>query len=166
MGWVSIGMDHDTASFAVESIRRWWRLMGSDFYPKAKKILITADCGGSNGYRTKLWKKELQQFANEESLSIKVCHLPPGTSKWNKVEHRLFSYISINWRGKPLTSFEVIVNLIASTKTETGLRVKSALDCRLYPKGIKITNKEMEMINLTRDSFHGEWNYSVHPHID
>ena len=166
MGWVSVGMDHDTASFAVESIRRWWKIMGSGLYPKAKKILITADCGGSNGYRTRLWKKELQQFANEESLSIKVCHLPPGTSKWNKVEHRLFSYISINWRGKPLTSFEVIVNLIASTKTVTGLMVKSALDKRLYPKGIKITDKEMETINLTRDSFHGEWNYSIHPHID
>ena len=164
-GWVNVGIDHDTASFAVESIRRWWRSMGSDLYPKASKILITADCGGSNGYRVRLWKKELQKLADEEKLTIKVCHLPPGTSKWNKIEHRLFSFISINWRGKPLTSYEVIISLINSTTTESGLFVKSVLDENAYPRGIKISDREMAEINLQKDEFHGDWNYTITPNL-
>lgn len=165
VGWVNVGIDHDTASFAVESIRRWWRSMGSDLYPKASKILITADCGGSNGYRVRLWKKELQKLADEEKLTIKVCHLPPGTSKWNKIEHRLFSFISINWRGKPLTSYEVIISLINSTTTESGLFVKSVLDENAYPRGIKISDREMAEINLQKDEFHGDWNYTITPNL-
>jgi len=165
VGWVNVGIDHDTASFAVESIRRWWRSMGSDLYPKASKILITADCGGSNGYRIRLWKKELQKLADEEKLTIKVCHLPPGTSKWNKIEHRLFSFISINWRGKPLTSYEVIISLINSTTTESGLFVKSVLDENAYPRGIKISDREMAEINLQKDEFHGDWNYTITPNL-
>lgn len=165
MGWVNVGIDHDTASFAVESIRRWWRAMGSDLYPNASKILITADCGGSNGYRIRLWKKELQKLSDEEKLTINVCHLPPGTSKWNKIEHRLFSFISINWRGKPLTSYEVIIGLINSTTTESGLFVRSVLDENPYPRGIKISDQEMAEINLQKDDFHGEWNYSISPNL-
>ena len=159
--WVSVGVDHDTASFAVESIRRWWNTMGKEKYPSAKELLITADGGGSNSSRSRLWKKEIQNFANETCLKIKVCHFPPGTSKWNKIEHRLFSYISQNWRGKPLVSHEVIVNLIASTKTSKGLKVKCQLDENKYPKGIKVSDEELSAVNIFRDSFHGEWNYSI-----
>lgn len=162
-GWVNVGTDHDTASFSVESIRRWWITMGREVYPAADRLLITADGGGSNGARVRLWKIELQKFANETGLVISVCHLPPGTSKWNKVEHRLFSYISQNWRGKPLVSHEVIVNLIASTTTRTGLTVKCELDTNKYTKGIKVTDKELGQVNIIRDEFHGEWNYSIHP---
>lgn len=165
-GWVNVGVDHDTAAFAVESIRRWWNTMGSHLYPKANSLLITADSGGSNGARVKLWKVELQKLSNETGLSISVCHLPPGTSKWNKIEHRLFSFISQNWRGKPLVSHEVIVNLIASTKTKTGLQVKCTIDYNTYPKGTKVTDKELKNVNLIRDSFHGEWNYTIKPNLD
>jgi hypothetical protein len=162
-GWVSVGMDHDTATFAVESIRRWWLMMGQKNYPEAKRLLITADGGGSNGSRVRLWKLELQQFANETGLAINVSHLPPGTSKWNKIEHRLFSHISMNWRGKPLTSYEVIVSLIAATKTEKGLHVECQLDTNEYPAGLKVRDEEMNSLNLKLDSFHGEWNYSLLP---
>ena len=162
-GWVNVGIDHDTAAFAVESIRRWWQLMGEERYPEAKHLLITADSGGSNGYRIKLWKLELQKLANETGLSISVSHLPPGTSKWNKIEHRLFSFISQNWRGKPLVSHAVIVNLIAGTTTKEGLRVHCQLDTKSYPTGIKVSDKEMASVNIQRDSFHGEWNYTISP---
>jgi hypothetical protein len=163
LGWVNVGLDHDTASFAVESIRRWWYSMGRQIYPQAKRLLITADSGGSNGARVRLWKWELHRLAEETGLEISVCHFPPGTSKWNKIEHRLFSRISQNWRGKPLVSHEVIINLIAATTTKTGLRVKSVLDKNLYPKGVKVSDKQMEEINLQRDGFHGEWNYTIPP---
>jgi transposase len=162
-GWVNVGTDHDTATFAVESIRKWWLTMGQDAYPNADRLLITADGGGSNGARVRLWKIELQKFANETGLVISVSHFPPGTSKWNKIEHRLFSYISQNWRGKPLVSHEVIVNLIASTTTRKGLTVKCELDTKKYTKGIKVTDKELKQVNIIRDEFHGEWNYSIHP---
>jgi hypothetical protein len=164
-GWVSVGLDHDTAAFAVESIRRWWRSMGQAVYPDAKRLLITADGGGSNGSRVRLWKTELQKLADETGLVIAVCHLPPGTSKWNKIEHRLFSFITQNWRGKPLVSFEVIVSLIAATTTHKGLTVRSELDSNLYPAGIKVPDKELSLVNLHRDSFHGEWNYEIRPAI-
>lgn len=162
-GWVSVGLDHDTAEFAVESIRRWWRSMGRQSYPKAARLLITADGGGSNGSRVRLWKLELQKLADETGLKIAVCHFPPGTSKWNKIEHRLFSRITQNWRGKPLMSVEVIVNLIAATTTTTGLKVHSEVDTRTYPKGVKVSDKEVAQLNLQRDEFHGEWNYEIHP---
>jgi transposase len=162
-GWVNVGIDHDTASFAVESIRRWWNIMGSKSYPEAKKLMLTADCGGSNGYRIRLWKTELQKLADESELEISVCHFPPGTSKWNKIEHRLFSHITTNWRGKPLTSYEVIVNLIAATTTAKGLKVKCMLDKNEYPKGIKIKKEEVEKLGIIRDEFHGEWNYTFKP---
>jgi transposase len=162
-GWVSVGLDNDTASFAVETIRRWWYLMGCKVYPDAKKLMITADCGGSNGYRVRLWKVELQKLADETGLEISVCHFPPGTSKWNKIEHKLFSYITLNWRGKPLTSYEVIVNLIAATTTSKGLKVKCVLDKNAYPKGIKIMKEEIEELGIIRDEFHGEWNYLFKP---
>jgi hypothetical protein len=162
-GWVNVGTDHDTATFAVESIRKWWITMGRDAYPEAARLLITADGGGSNGARVRLWKIELQKLANETGLVISVCHLPPGTSKWNKIEHRLFSYISQNWRAKPLVSHEVIVNLIASTTTRTGLTVKCQLDTDKYAKGIKVTDEELRQVNIVRDEFHGEWNYAIHP---
>ena len=162
-GWVSVGLDNDTASFAVETIRRWWNMMGCKVYPEAKKLMVTADCGGSNGYRVRLWKVELQKLADETGLEISVCHFPPGTSKWNKIEHRLFSYITLNWRGKPLTSYEVIVNLIAATTTSKGLKVKCVLDENEYPKGIKITKEEVEELGIIRDEFHGEWNYTFKP---
>jgi DNA-binding phage protein len=165
LGWVNVGIDHDTAAFAVESIRRWWYSMGQPLYPEARQLLITADGGGSNGYRLRLWKVELQKLADETGLSITVCHLPPGTSKWNKIEHRLFSYISQNWRGKPLVSYEVIVNLIAATTTTTGLRVHSELDTRLYPKGVKVSDAELAQVNIERDDFHGEWNYTISPMV-
>ena len=162
-GWVSVGVDHDTAEFAVESIRRWWRSMGLQAYPRATSLLITADGGGSNGSRVRLWKLELQKFADESALSIAVCHFPPGTSKWNKIEHRLFSRITQNWRGKPLVSLEVIVSLIAATRTTTGLKVHSELDTRAYAKGVKVSDQEIAQLNLHRDQFHGEWNYEIHP---
>ena len=162
-GWVSVGVDHDTAEFAVESIRRWWRSMGQQAYPKATNLLITADGGGSNGSRVRLWKLELQKFADASALSIAVCHFPPGTSKWNKIEHRLFSRITQNWRGKPLISLEVIVSLIAATRTTTGLKVHSELDTRAYAKGVKVSDQEIAQLNLHRDQFHGEWNYEIHP---
>ena len=162
-GWVSVGIDHDTASFAVNAIRRWWREMGADRYPDAKTLLITADCGGSNGVRVRLWKWELQNLANELGLAITVCHLPPGTSKWNKIEHRLFSFITQNWRGKPLVSYQAIVQLIASTTTRTGLNVKCGIDENLYPSGRKVSDEEMASINITPHQFHGEWNYTIAP---
>ena len=162
-GWVSVGVDHDTAEFAVESIRRWWRSMGQQAYPESTKLLITADGGGSNGSRVRLWKLELQKFADEIGMNIAVCHFPSGTSKWNKIEHRLFSRITQNWRGKPLVSFEVIVSLIAATRTTTGLKVHSELDTRTYAKGIKVSDQEIALLNLHRDLFHGEWNYEIHP---
>jgi transposase len=162
--WVSVGIDHDTSTFAVESIRRWWHMMGHLTYPKAKHLLITADSGGSNGARVRLWKVELQKLADETEMEITVCHLPPGTSKWNKIEHRLFSFISQNWRGKPLISHEVIVQLIAATTTKHGLKVRSQLDTHTYPAGVKVSKKEMDALNLHRDQFHGEWNYSIHPY--
>lgn len=162
-GWVNLGTSADTAAFAVESIRRWWFKMGQAVYPNANKLLITADSGGSNGYRIRLWKKELQQFANDTGLEITVSHFPPGTSKWNKIEHRLFSFITMNWRGKPLISHEVIVKLIASTRTKKGLLVKCELDKNEYQKGVKVTDQEMKEIQLKRHNFHGEWNYTIAP---
>lgn len=162
-GWVSVGTDHDTSAFAVESIHRWWDLMGCIAYPEAKKLLITADSGGSNGYRVRLWKSELQKLADESRLEISVCHFPPGTSKWNKIEHRLFSFITQNWRGKPLISHEAIVNLIAATTTEKGLHLECSLDNDVYPKGIKITDDELKNINMIIEKFHGEWNYTIKP---
>jgi hypothetical protein len=163
VGWVSVGVDHDTATFAVESIRRWWRWMGTRSYPQAKHLLITADSGGSNGARVRLWKWELQKLADEIGLEISVCHFPPGTSKWNKIEHRLFSFISQNWRGKPLISHEVIINLIAATTTAAGLVVKSKLDTNSYPPGLKVSDQQMAELQLRRDKFHGDWNYSLLP---
>ncbi|MER5228326.1 ISAzo13 family transposase [Streptomyces flaveus] len=162
-GWVNVGTDHDTAAFAVESIRRWWHGQGQAAYPQAARLLITADAGGSNGYRTRAWKLELAQLAAETGLTITVCHLPPGTSKWNKIEHRLFSHITMNWRGRPLTSHEVIVQSIAATTTRTGLRVSAALDTNTYPTGVRIDDAEMAALPLTRHAFHGDWNYALHP---
>jgi transposase len=162
-GWVTVGIDHDTAEFAVASIQQWWQTLGRATYPEATSLLITADGGGSNGSRIRLWKLELQRFADESGLELRVCHLPPGTSKWNKIEHRLFSYITQNWRGKPLVSYAVIVSLIAATKTRSGLTVRCELDDRTYPTGRKVTNAEFASINLNRDEFHGEWNYRIRP---
>lgn len=162
-GWVSVGVDHDTASFAVETIRRWWYALGQEKYPGAEKLLITADGGGSNGSRVRLWKLELQRLADETGLAIAVSHFPPGTSKWNKIEHRLFSFISKNWRGQPLTSLKVIVNLIAGTTTNKGLKVHAEMDTGTYPPGIKVPDSEMAEIRLYRDTFHGEWNYEILP---
>jgi hypothetical protein len=162
-GWVSVGVDHDTAEFAVESIRRWWRWMGRRSYQKAKRLLITADSGGSNGARVRLWKWELQQLADETGLEISVCHFPPGTSKWNKIEHRLFSFISQNWRGKPLISHQVIIDLIAATTTTTGLTVKSKIDTNFYEKGLKVSDQQMAELQLQREKFHGDWNYRLLP---
>jgi hypothetical protein len=166
-GWVSVGTDHDTASFAVESIRRWWNTIGRPAYPDATRLLVTADGGGSNGYRTRLWKTELAALAAETGLTITVCHLPPGTSKWNKIEHRLFSHISMNWRGRPLTSHDVIVNTIAATTTRTGLRVHAELDTGEYPTGVKIPDHTMKALEtsgiLTRHDWHPEWNYTLNP---
>lgn len=162
-GWVSVGIDHDTASFAVNAIQRWWDLMGREAYPEATSLLITADGGGSNGSRVRLWKWELQQLADRTGLSITVCHLPPGTSKWNKIEHRLFSHIAMNWRGKPLVSLAAIVSLIGSTKTERGLRVRAEIDPGEYATGVVISNAQMAGVRLERDAFHGEWNYTIRP---
>jgi len=162
-GWVSVGMDHDTAEFAVETIGRWWRSMGQPAYPKATRLLITADAGGSNGSRLRLWKLELQKLADETGLRIVVCHFPPGTSKWNKIEHRLFSHISQNWRGKPLRSFETIVSLIAATTTSTGLKVHAELNTETYAAGIKVSDQAFAQIKIQRDKFHGDWNYEIQP---
>ena len=162
-GWVSVGTDHDTASFAVNAIRRWWRTMGSKRHPRARRLMITADGGGSNGYRVRLWKVELQKLAGELGLPITVCHLPPGTSKWNKIEHRLFSFITINWRGKPLRSYRTIVRLIAATTTATGLKVRAELDESRYPKGVKVSDAQLAAVNLSPHAFHGDWNYTIAP---
>jgi hypothetical protein len=162
-GWVSVGVDHDTAEFAVETVRRWWRRMGREVYPQAKRLLITADGGGSNGSRCRLWKMELQRLADETELRISVCHFPPGTSKWNKIEHRMFCYITENWRGRPLVSREVVVNLIGHTTTKTGLAIRSELDENSYPTGREVTDPQMESLSIKRDKFHGEWNYTIEP---
>ena len=160
---MSVGTDHDTAEFAVETLRRWWREMGKARYPQATRLLITADGGGSNGSRVRLWKTTLQAWADAEGLEISVCHFPPGTSKWNKIEHRLFSFITQNWRGKPLLSRQAVVNLIASTTTKAGLTVKAVLDTTPYETGIKVSDEELAKVHLTPAAFHGEWNYSIAP---
>lgn len=162
-GWVNVGVDADTAEFAVESIRQWWRWMGKKRYPKAKHLLICADSGGSNGYRSRLWKRELQKLVNQEKMRITVCHFPPGTSKWNKIEHRLFSFISMNWRGRPLTDYRTVVNLIAATTTRSGLTIKARLDKNKYQRGIKVSEDELKKIALAPHKFHGEWNYTIAP---
>lgn len=164
-GWVSVGIDHDTAQFAVESIRRWWYEMGLPLYPNARRLLITADCGGSNGYRVRLWKIELQHLADETGLEIEVCHFPPGTSKWNKIEHQMFCHISQNWRGRPLTSRQVVINLINHTQTKQGLHIQAKLDKHHYKTKIKVPDAEFEAISLERNPFHGEWNYHIKPRL-
>jgi transposase len=161
--WVSVGISHDTAEFAVQAIRTWWDEMGASRYPDASSLLIAADCGGSNGYRVRLWKLELQRLADELGFPITVCHLPPGTSKWNKIEHRLFSFISQNWRGKPLVTHQVIVSLIAATRTKTGLVVRTRLDERMYPKGRRVSDQQLAQVDLEPHAFHGEWNYTISP---
>jgi len=163
VGWVNVGRDHDTATFAAESLRRWWWAMGHTVYPQARRLLVCADGGGSNGARVRLWKVEVQRLADETGLLITVCHLPPGTSKWNKIEHRLFSHISMNWRGRPLTSYEVLVQLISGTTTREGLRVHAELDTGEYPTKVKITDQQMAALNLHRHHFHGDWNYTIAP---
>jgi transposase len=163
-GWVSVGIDHDTAEFAVESIRRGWQEMGHPRYPNVRRLLITADCGGSNGYRVRLWRLQLQKLADEPHLVIQVCHVPPGTSKWNKIEHRMFCHITNNWRGRPLISREVVVNLIGSTTTDQGLRIRSQLDENAYQAGLKVSDQELAELTIERDEFHGEWNYRSRPH--
>jgi hypothetical protein len=163
-GWVNVGITHDTAAFAVESIRRWWSRMGRLVYPGAKELLVTADSGGSNARRSRLWKVSLQGLADELGLKISVCHFPPGTSKWNKIEHRMFCHITENWRGRPLVSQAVVVNLIGSTRTRSGLRIQAELDTNVYETGVKVTNKELEAVRLRKDKFHGEWNYTILPH--
>ena len=162
-GWVNVGIDHDTAQFAVNSIRSWWKHLGQPRYPNAAKLQITADCGGSNGNRVRLWKIELQKFSDETELEIKVCHLPPGTSKWNRIEHRLFSFITINWRGKPLVSLETIINLIGATTNHSGLEVYARLDDGTYPDKIRVSDAELNAVNLHRHRFHPEWNYTIKP---
>jgi len=162
-GWVSVGVDHDTASFAVNAIRRWWHRMGRSAYPQARSLVITADAGGSNGTRLRLWKWELQRFANRTGLAITVCHFPPGTSKWNRIEHRLFSHIAMNWRGTPLVNLATIVSLIGSTHSRSGLRVRSEVDRGRYPGGMTLTDAQMATIRLQRHPFHGDWNYTIHP---
>jgi hypothetical protein len=162
-GWVSVGVDHDTARFAVEAIRRWWRKMGSPRYPNARELLITADGGGSNGSRCRLWKVALQDLASQLGLTIHVCHFPPGTSKWNKIEHRMFCHITENWRGKPLISHDVIINLIAATVTKSGLEIQAELDQGSYPTGVAVADDELASVNLKRAGFHGEWNYAIRP---
>jgi hypothetical protein len=164
-GWVSVGIDHDTAQFAAESLRRWWQHMGSRVYPRAKELLVTADAGGSNGYRIRLWKVAVQELADTIGLRISVCHFPPGTSKWNKIEHRMFCHITENWRGKPLVSRAVIVNLIGNTKTRTGLTINAELDENAYPTGLKVSAAELAAVRLKPDTFHGDWNYTILPQI-
>ncbi len=164
-GFVNVGIDHDTAEFAVESIRRWWHTCGKQLFPHQKELLITADGGGSNGVRNRLWKKKLQELANEEELTITVVHYPPATSKWNKIEHRLFSFISINWRAKPLTSLEVVLELLSHTTSKEGLEVTAVKDGKTYPTGLKVTDEELAALNIVRDSFHGEWNYTIKPQV-
>ena len=161
--WVSVGCDHDTAEFAAQAVRRWWQQMGAVAYPQARELLITADGGGSNGTRSRLWKVELQRLSDQTGLQITVCHLPPGTSKWNKIEHRLFAWVTQNWRGRPLVSHEVVVNLIGSTRTRTGLRVQAELDPSTYPTGRKVSDEELAAIEIEREAFHGEWNYTIVP---
>jgi hypothetical protein len=162
-GFVTVGVDHDTAQFAVNAIGTWWDTVGQPRYPHARRLLITADCGGSNGYRLRAWKVALANFAAETGLEITVCHYPPGTSKWNKVEHRLFSFISTNWRGRPLTDYQVIVETIAATTTDTGLTVKAVLDPHPYETGLKISKADIDAVPITRHTFHPEWNYTIHP---
>ena len=164
-GFVNVGIDHETAEFAVESIRRWWHSTGKKLYPESKELLITADGGGSNGSKNKLWKKKLQEFANEEHLTITVAHYPPATSKWNKIEHQLFSFISINWRAKPLTSLEVVLDFISATTTDEGLTVSAVKDSHSYPTGIQVSDEEMAALNLVRDPFHPDWNYAIKPQL-
>ena len=163
LGWVNVGVDHDTSSFAVEGIRQWWSSMGSDIYSGTRRLLICADGGGSNGYRVRLWKVELQALADQTGLEITVCHFPPGTSKWNKIEHRLFSYITMNWRGRPLVSHQVVVELIAATTTATGLEIEARLDTNVYPTKVKVSAQEMAKVRLHPHKFHGEWNYTIEP---
>lgn len=163
-GWVSVGLTHDTASFAVHTIGRWWQMMGRPAYPQARRLLVTADAGGSNGPQTRLWKWELQQLANDTGLAITVCHFPPGTSKWNKIEPRLFSHIALNWRGQPLTSLAVIVSLIGATTTEAGLHVRSEIDPGTYAQGVSISDAQLATVRLRRHAFHGDWNYTIRPH--
>jgi hypothetical protein len=165
-GWVSVGQDHDTASFAAATLLRWWEIVGKETYPKATRILICADGGGSNGYRVRLWKVELQNFANKTGLKVTMCHLPPGTSKWNKIEHRLFSHITLNWRGRPLTSHQVVVDLIGATTTWQGLTVRSEIDKGVYPTSVKISDAQMSSVSLAPHAFHGEWNYTIMPNSD
>jgi hypothetical protein len=162
-GWVGVGIDHDTAEFAVQTIRRWWLEMGRPLYPKAKRLLITADCGGSNGYRVRLWRMQLQHLADEIGLTVQVCHFPPGTSKWNKIEHRMFCHITNNWRGRPLLTRQIVVQLIGSVTTGQGLRVRAELDENVYDAGIKVTDEELAAMAIERDEFHGEWNYRIRP---
>ena len=162
-GWVNVGISSDTAEFAVESIWQWWRHMGRKKYRGSPKILISADSGGSNSYRSHLWKREVQKFSNKTKMKVAVAHFPPGTSKWNKIEHRLFSYISINWRGVPLTDYQTVVNLIASTKTDAGLMVKARLDTKEYRRGLKVPKDEYKRIRIRKHRFHGEWNYTIRP---
>jgi len=165
VGWVNVGIDHDTAEFAVNSISLWWEKMGEWIYPKSKEILILADGGGSNGSRSRLWKKSLQEWSDREGLKIMVCHFPPGTSKWNKIEHRMFCHITRNWRGKPLLSHEVVINLISSTSTKKGLKITACLDTRSYPTGIKVSDEDMARLSIERADFHGEWNYVISPRV-
>jgi hypothetical protein len=162
-GWVSVGIDHDTADFAAESVRRWWREMGQPLYPRATKVLLTADAGGSNGYRSRLWKVALQRLADDLGVRLSVCHFPPGTSKWNQIEHRLFCHITQNWRGKPLLSRAMVVQLIGHTKTAAGLQVRAELDTNAYPTGLEVSDEELAAVQITQDAFHGEWNYTVRP---
>ena len=164
-GWVTVGQDHDTASFAVASLQRWWKMVGMQVYPQADQLLICADGGGSNGYRVRLWKLELQRFANATGLRVTVCHLPPGTSKWNKIEHRLFSHISMNWRGRPLVSHQVVVELIGATTTREGLQVQAELDTGVYPTQVKVSDAELAAVQITPHAFHGEWNYTITPAV-
>ena len=164
-GWVNLGISHDTAAFAVASIRRWWQVRGATRYPTAKQLLINADCGGSNGNRVRLWKRELQVLADELGIAITVNHLPPGTSKWNRIEHKLFAFITMNWRAKPLVSYRVIIDLISATKTETGLTVRCELDPASYPKGITVSDADLAAINIARAEFHGDWNYTISPQL-
>lgn len=162
-GWVNVGISADTAEFAIDSIAYWWNKIGKKKYLKATKILICADAGGSNSYRSRLWKKKLQEFCDKTKIQVSVCHFPPGTSKWNKIEHKLFSFISINWRGKPLLTYQTIINLITATKTKTGLIVKARLSKKMYTKGIKVSEEDMQALNIHKDEFHGEWNYTIKP---